>query len=106
MQSVMACGGVVGGLQLLSQAGCDRAREEQFHGVDRILGMSVRYGLGYGLFGSTHGWGGWGDSIVMVEPDDHMAVAYVTNQMREPADDNRGLEVIMAAYDGLKGLRA
>jgi CubicO group peptidase (beta-lactamase class C family) len=106
MQSVMACGGVVGGLRLLSQAGCDRAREEQFHGVDRILGMSVRYSLGYGLFGSTHGWGGWGGSIVMVEPDDHMAVAYVTNQMREPADDNRGLEVIMAAYDGLKGLRA
>ena len=35
-----------------------------------------------------------------------MAVAYVTNQMREPADDSRGLEVIMAAYDGLKGLRA
>jgi hypothetical protein len=30
----------------------------------------------------------------------------VTNQMREPADDSRGLEVIMAAYDGLKGLRA
>jgi CubicO group peptidase (beta-lactamase class C family) len=106
VQSVMACGGVVRGLRLLSQAGCDRAREEQFHGVDRILGISVRYGLGYGLFGSTHGWGGWGGSIVMVEPDDRMAVAYVTNQMREPADDNRGLEVIMAAYDGLKGLRA
>src|SRR4029450_9463007 len=69
--------------------GCDRAREGQFHGVDRILGMSVRSGLGYGLFGSTHGWGGWGGSIVMVEPDDRMAVAYVTNQMREPADDNR-----------------
>ena len=106
VQSVMACGGVVRGLRLLSQAGCDRAREEQFHGVDRRLGMSVRYGLGYGLFGSTHGWGGWGGSIVMVEPDDRMAVAYVTNQMREPADDNRGLEVIMAAYDGLQGLRA
>jgi CubicO group peptidase (beta-lactamase class C family) len=55
--------------------------------VDRILGMPVRYGLDYGLFGSTHGWGGWGGSIVMVEPDDRMAVAYVTNQMREPADD-------------------
>ena len=38
----------------------------------------------------------------MVEPDDRMAVAYVTNQLREPADDNRGLEVIMAAYDGLR----
>jgi CubicO group peptidase (beta-lactamase class C family) len=106
VQSVMACGGAVRGLRLLSQAGCDRAREEQFNGVDRLLGMSVRWGLGYGLFGSALGWGGWGGSIVMVEPGDRMAVAYVTNQMREPADDNRGLEVIMAAYDGLKGLRA
>jgi hypothetical protein len=35
-----------------------------------------------------------------------MAAAYVTNQMREPAADTRGLEVIMAAYDGLKALRA
>ena len=106
VQSVMACGGAVRGLRLLSQAGCERAREEQFNGVDRLLGMSVRWGLGYGLFGSSLGWGGWGGSIVMVEPGDRMAVAYVTNQMREPADDSRGLEVIMAAYDGLKGLRA
>ena len=106
VQSVMACAGAVRGLRLLSQAGCDRAREEQFHGVDRRLGMSVRWGLGYGLFGSGLGWGGWGGSIVMVEPGDRMAVAYVTNQMREPADDTRGLEVVMAAYDGLKGLRA
>ena len=106
VQSVMACGGTVRGLRLLSQAGCDRARQEQFHGVDRILGRPVRWGLGYGLFGSTYGWGGWGGSIVMIEPGDRMAAAYVTNQMREPAEDTRGLEVIMAAYDGLKGLRA
>jgi CubicO group peptidase (beta-lactamase class C family) len=106
VQSVMACGGAVRGLRLLSQAGCDRARQEQFHGVDRILGRPVRWGLGYGLFGSTYGWGGWGGSLVMIEPGDRMAAAYVTNQMREPAEDTRGLEVIMAAYDGLKGLRA
>ena len=68
--------------------------------------MSVRLGLGYGLFGSTYGWGGWGGSVVMVEPDHRMAVAFVTNQMREPGDDSRGLEVITAAYDGLMGLRA
>jgi CubicO group peptidase (beta-lactamase class C family) len=106
VQSVMACGGAVRGLRLLSQEGCDRARQEQFNGVDRRLGMPVRWGLGYGLFGSGLGWGGWGGSIVMVEPGERMAVAYVTNQMREPADDSRGLEVIMAAYDGLKALRA
>ena len=32
VQSVMACGGAVGGVRLLSAAGCDRAREEQFAG--------------------------------------------------------------------------
>jgi CubicO group peptidase (beta-lactamase class C family) len=106
VQSVMACGGVMRGVRLLSQAGCDRAREEQFGGEDRVLGMSVHYGLGYGLFGSTFGWGGWGGSLVMIDPGSRMAVAYVTNQMREPADDNRGLELVMAAYDGLQGLRA
>src|SRR3954463_2562978 len=106
VQSVMACGGAVRGVRLLSQAGCDRAREEQFTGEDRRLGMPVRWGLGYGLFGSSLGWGGWGGSMVMIDPGGRMAVAYVTNQMREPADDNRGLELVMAAYDGLEGLRA
>ncbi|MFC4492808.1 serine hydrolase domain-containing protein [Streptomyces ovatisporus] len=106
VQSVMACGGAVRGVRLLSQAGCDRAREEQFSGEDRVLGMPVRYGLGYGLFGDTFGWGGWGGSIVMIEPEGRMVVAYVTSQMREPAADNRGLELVMAAYDGLMGLRA
>jgi CubicO group peptidase (beta-lactamase class C family) len=106
VQSVMACGGAVRGVRLLSPAGCDRAREEQFSGVDRRLGMKVRWGLGYGLFGSSLGWGGWGGSLVMVDPDGRMAVAYVTNQMREPADDTRGLELVMAAYDALTGLRA
>ena len=106
VQSVVACGGEVRGVRLLSQAGCDRAREEQVRGEDRVLGMPVRYGLGYGLFGSSLGWGGWGGSLVVLDPDSRMTVAYVTNQMREPADDGRGLELVMAAYDGLAGLRA
>jgi CubicO group peptidase (beta-lactamase class C family) len=105
VQSVMACGGSLHGLRLLSQAGCDRAREQQFEGVDRLLGMPIRWGLGYGLFGNNFGWGGWGGAIVMVDPAERMAVAYVTNQMREPADDTRGIELIMSAYDGLNGLR-
>ena len=104
VQSVMACGGAVRGRRLLSQAGCDRVREEQ--GVDSLLGVPVHWGLGYALFGSNYGWGGWGGSIVMVDPGERMAVAYVTNQMREPADDTRGLEIITSAYEGLPGLRA
>lgn len=105
VQSVMACGGTVNGVRLLSQKGCDRAWEEQFSGEDRVLGMPVRYGLGYGLFGTTYGWGGWGGSLVMIEPGSRSVVAYVTRQMREPGADNRGLEIVMAAYDGLLGLR-
>jgi CubicO group peptidase (beta-lactamase class C family) len=106
VQSVLACGGAVRGVRLLSPALCARAREEQFSGEDRRLGMPVRWGLGYGLFGTNLGWGGWGGSLVMIDPTGRMVVAYVTNQMREPADDVRGLELVMAAYDGLTGLRA
>ena len=103
VQSVMACGGAARGVRLLSPAGCERAREEQFSGEDRRLGMPLRWGLGYALFGTSFGWGGWGGSLVMIDPDSRMAVAYVTNQMREPAEDTRGLELVMAAYDGLQG---
>lgn len=106
VQSVMACGGTVRGVRLLSPEGCARAWEEQFRGPDRGLGMSMRWGLGYGLFGNTYGWGGWGGSMVMIEPSSRMAVGYVTNQMAEPGSggEGRGLEIVMSAYDGLKGL--
>jgi CubicO group peptidase (beta-lactamase class C family) len=51
-------------------------------------------------------WGGWGGSLVVIDPDARMAVAYVTKQMCEPADDTRGMELVMAAYDGLPALPA
>lgn len=90
VQSALACEGTVRGVRLLSAAGAGRAREEQFSGEDRVIGMAQRYGLGYGLFGNTFGWGGWGGSLVMIDPDARMVVAYATNQMREPAQDTRG----------------
>ncbi|MFE2508366.1 serine hydrolase domain-containing protein [Streptomyces naganishii] len=105
VQSVMACGGTLNGVRLLSGAGTERARQVQFEGQDRVLGMPMRWGLGYGLFGTTYGWGGWGGSLLMIDPDSRMAVAYVTNQMREPAEETRGLDLVMSAYDGLQGLR-
>jgi hypothetical protein len=49
--------------------------------------------------------GGHQHGRIVIEPDERTAVAHVTNRVREPADDNRGLEVIMAAYDGLRSLR-
>ncbi|MER6249521.1 serine hydrolase domain-containing protein [Streptomyces griseorubiginosus] len=105
VQSALACGGAVGGVRLLSAAGAARATEEQFSGEDRVIGMTQRYGLGYGLFGTGFGWGGWGGSLVMIDPEARMVVAYATDQMREPAQDTRGLGLVMAAYDGIQGLR-
>jgi CubicO group peptidase (beta-lactamase class C family) len=102
VQSVLACGGEVHGIRLLSPEGCERAREEQYRGVDHILGSSVRYGLGYGIFDPACGWGGWGGSLVMVDLDARMTVAYVMNQMLQPGSgDSRGLGIVLAAYDGL-----
>ncbi|MEU9346021.1 serine hydrolase domain-containing protein [Streptomyces sp. NPDC048278] len=106
VQSLLACGGTVGGVRVLSPEGCERARELQFEGEDRVLGMPARYGLGYGLFGDALGWGGWGGALVWIDPAERLALAYVTNQMRDPATDNRGIELVMAAQDGLTGLRA
>ncbi|MFF3884975.1 serine hydrolase domain-containing protein [Streptomyces sp. NPDC001914] len=102
VQSVMACDGAVRGTRLLSPAGCGLARREQFSGEDRRLGMPVRWGLGYGLFDTGLGWGGWGGSLVVVDPGHRMAVAYVTHAMREPSNDQRGMELLAAAYDALQ----
>ncbi len=103
VQSVLASGGQVRGVRLLSEAGCERVMEEQFLGEDQVLGVEIRYGMGYALQGRTCSWGGWGGSIVMVDFDRRMTVSYVMNQMVEqgPMGDDRGLSVVMAAYSGL-----
>lgn len=101
VQSLLACGGAIGGVRLLSAAGCGRAREEQYRGIDQILGASFRYGMGYGIFDQSVGWAGWGGSMVLADLTRRMTVAYVMNQMLEPrgAGDYRALGIVMAAYD-------
>ena len=62
----------------------------------------MRYGLGYGIFDRSCGWGGWGGSLVMVDLDARMTVSYVMNQMLDQGmGDYRGLGIVMAAYEGL-----
>ena len=103
VQSVLASGGEVRGVRLLSASGCERVLEEQFAGEDHVLGAPIRYGMGYAVRGRTCSWGGWGGSIVLVDLEQHLTVSYVMNQMLEqgPMGDDRGLSVVMAAYSGL-----
>jgi CubicO group peptidase (beta-lactamase class C family) len=102
VQSVLACAGSVRGTRLLSPAGCELARSEQFRGVDQILGSSTRYGMGYGIFDRSVGWGGWGGSLVIIDLDARMVASYVMNQMLDQSEGGyRGLGIALAAYEGL-----
>ncbi|MBW8804840.1 MAG: beta-lactamase family protein [Catenulisporales bacterium] len=104
VQSVLGNGGVTQGVRLLSERGCEPAWRAEFSGEDRVIGIASTYSAGFGVFGSTFGWGGWGGSLVMTDPEAHLTVAYVMNQMLDPRrqSDNRGLSVVMAAYDGVR----
>ncbi|MEV4946877.1 serine hydrolase domain-containing protein [Streptomyces sp. NPDC053755] len=102
-QSVLANRGSVGGVRLLSAQGCEPAWQEVFRGDDRVLRTPMSWTMGFGRFGNTFGWGGWGGSLVASDPEARMTVAYVMNQMIDPVrqEDNRGMEIVMAAYSGL-----
>ncbi|MCX5127989.1 serine hydrolase domain-containing protein [Streptomyces sp. NPDC002812] len=103
VQSVLANRGTAGGVRLLSARGCEPAWQEVFSGADRVLGTPMAWTAGFGKFGNTFGWGGWGGSLVVSDPEARMTVAYVMNQMidRERQQDDRGMEIVMAAYGGL-----
>jgi CubicO group peptidase (beta-lactamase class C family) len=104
VQSVLACAGTVRGTRLMSPEGCEVALREQFRGVDQLLGASMRYGMGYGIFDqAVLGWGGWGGSLVMADLDARMTVSYVMNQMLDLSEGAyRGLGIVLAAYDSLR----
>ncbi|MGW7433357.1 serine hydrolase domain-containing protein [Streptomyces sp. NPDC054861] len=104
VQSVLANHGSAGGVRLLSPQGCEPAWREVFRGEDRVLRTPMSWTMGFGKFGNTFGWGGWGGSLVASDPDARMTVAYVMNRMvdREQREDNRGMEIVMAAYSGLR----
>ena len=110
-QAMLACGGEVGGRRYLSQAGCEAVLEQQTDGTDLVLGVPVKFGMGFGLNSSytpmgpnarTVFWGGWGGSLIVVDLDARMTVAYVMNKMGEGTlGDTRGASVLAAAYAAL-----
>src|SRR4051794_10516876 len=91
IQSVVANGGVVDGVRLLSQDTIDLIFDEQANGVDLVLGVPLRFGIGYGLpqaetlpYVPDHKlcfWGGWGGSMILVDLDHRMTLAYMMNVM-------------------------
>ena len=75
--SVVARGGEVDGVRLLSQDTIDLIFREQHNGIDLVLGVPLRLGIGYGLPQRDTlpwipdericYWGGWGGSMIVMD---------------------------------------
>jgi CubicO group peptidase (beta-lactamase class C family) len=103
--AVLANGGVAKGKRLLSEAGCRRVLQVQVEGRDLVLGMPVRWGLGFAVNGGflpnpgTVYWGGAGGSLAIVDLDAGMTIAYVMNRMTGgTTGDERGFGLVTAVY--------
>jgi CubicO group peptidase (beta-lactamase class C family) len=109
IQSAVACGGEVRGTRLLSEQGVKAIFEEQSNGPDLVLGVPLRFGMGYGLASETLpmgprscAWGGYGGSLVVNDLDARVTIAYVMNRMEAGlVGDARGASIVTAAVMAL-----
>lgn len=114
VHSALACGGEVDGVRLMSEAGVERILEEQSHRGDLVLGLPIRFGMGFGLVSDamplspnprTFFWGGYGGSLAVTDLDRRLTVSYVMNRMSSGlAGDLRGASLVFAAYAALATL--
>jgi CubicO group peptidase (beta-lactamase class C family) len=83
LQSAVACGGEVDGVRLLSPQTIERIFEVQSNGIDLVIGIPSKWGVGYGLApeGRVCAFGGTGGSLVVIDVDRRMTFAYVMNKM-------------------------
>jgi CubicO group peptidase (beta-lactamase class C family) len=91
IQSIVSNAGEVDGVRLLSPRTIELIFDQQSDGVDLVLGLPVRFGIGYALphpvlapytpNGRCCFWFGWGGSIVVNDLDRRMTFAYVMNKM-------------------------
>ncbi|WP_229052552.1 serine hydrolase domain-containing protein [Aeromicrobium sp. Leaf350] len=112
--SPISRGGVVDGTKMLSPDTIDRIFEEQANGIDLVLGIPLRWGLGFALpepqtvpsipdnGRRTCFWGGWGGSMVVMHPDDGVTIAYAMNKMAPGIiGSDRSNAYIAAIYEAL-----
>ncbi|MEY4229274.1 MAG: hypothetical protein RLZZ362_123 [Actinomycetota bacterium] len=107
VQSSITNGGEVDGVRLLSPATIEKIFDEQASGLDLVLGIESRFGMGFGLPNPSMPvpdgiqlcyWGGWGGSIVINDLTHRMTLTYMMNRMESGlVGDTRGFDLIMAA---------
>ena len=111
IHSMVANGGEVDGVRILSEAACERIFEQQTYGVDLVLGRVIRQGLGFGLVSPEMPlspnarscyWFGRGGSLGVIDCDAQMSFGYVVNRMEDNTmDDTRAVSTLAAVYQSL-----
>jgi CubicO group peptidase (beta-lactamase class C family) len=89
--SALALGGEVDGIRLLGPETIDLIFDEQSNGVDLVLGVPLRFGIGFGLpiletvpylpDERICFWGGWGGSVIAMDLGRRMTISYMMNKM-------------------------
>ena len=112
VQTLAANLGVASGKRLMSEAGCRAIFDEQTFGKDLVLGVPVKFGMGYGItteampMGPNPNiayWGGWGGSTAVIDQDARLCVSYVMNRMEgNLMGDLRGFKLLLAAHRSLR----
>ncbi|MBV9326780.1 MAG: beta-lactamase family protein [Chloroflexi bacterium] len=110
--SAISLGGQVDGTRLLSTDAISQIFEQQSDGVDVVLGVPLRFGIGYGLpkvetvpyipQGRVCFWGGWGGSVIIMDLDRRLTVSYMMNRMGPGIiGSERSEAYVRAVYDAL-----
>lgn len=92
--SIVSLNGTVDGKQFLSPRAIENMMQEQIAGVDAVLFLYIRFGLGVALPAPQTFpwipdgrricfWGGWGGSFFLMDLDRRMTIGYVMNKMHQ-----------------------
>src|SRR5262245_4287633 len=111
VMAALACGGSLGGVRVIGPEALARAVREECHGPDLVLGVPMRWGLGFMLASDSlplsptrraFGHGGWGGSLGIADPEARLSWAYVMNKMSAGTlGDTRAFRLAQALYAGL-----
>ncbi len=111
LMTFLANGGEVGNSRLLKSETCEKIFDVQSHGTDLVLNLPLRFGMGFAISGDetpispnarTCFWGGWGGSLVVVDMEENMCLAYVMNKMGDDVmGDLRGVSLVLESYASL-----
>ena len=112
LQSLLANGGA-NGVRMMSDAGRHRVLEQQSDGVDLVIGVPCRWGMGFSLEmmlfpGVPSGtraawWAGNGGSLSFIDLDERMSIGFVPNRwISGPFEQHRSGNIVRAAYRALR----